>query len=654
MEKKILNKSYIPVIDGLRALAVLLVFCFHLKIPGFKGGFIGVDIFFVISGYLITSIYFNEKKKNGKFNFLSYFEKRLFRLFPSLIFIVLLTLLFGYILLSPFDLIEISKSAIYSILFLSNIYFFLDSSYWANLNEYKFFIHTWSLGIEMTFYIIMPLFLFLIYNFNNKVKFLICFFTIIINIFLIVFFINKGPTIESTRFFGLFYGKEVFDILFYLIPFRFFEFLFGSIIFFIPTKKFNKKIKQSFFIIGLALIFCSLYLISPDHKYQSLLVVLSLIGSSLIMYFKDASLVNRILNNKVAIFIGLISYSLYLVHWPMISFFKYILINEISLIMKLMIIILSILTSFLIYKYIEVPFRNKRFSLRPIPLIIGIFSIIFLSSSYKNNDGFVNRLNEKQKNLMINITDQNETCERIFSTVYQLKYKICLHGNEIDSKLIVLGDSNATTWFPLAKKLAEKDNSSAVNYRRICNSFPKDTVLNCYEIDPNAEILIIGSLWFNWQSKVDEIEIRTKKYIKNINDLKNNKNFKEIKKIIIFGQIPALKNENINIMSCLLKPKLFNLSQDCEKIYSHLDDENDLLKNYKKVNYYLERYGNEILKKNFEFLFIDPIKSLCKSNKCIQYEDEKIFYINNNHLSTAAVNYIYEEKKEIIENFLIK
>ena len=151
MEKKILNKSYIPVIDGLRALAVLLVLCFHLKIPGFKGGFIGVDIFFVISGYLITSIYFDEKKKNSEFNFLSYFEKRLFRLLPSLIFVVLLTLLFGYILLSPFDLIEISKSAIYSILFLSNIYFFLDSSYWANLNEYKFFIHTWSLGIEMTF-----------------------------------------------------------------------------------------------------------------------------------------------------------------------------------------------------------------------------------------------------------------------------------------------------------------------------------------------------------------------------------------------------------------------------------------------------------------------------------------------------------------------
>ena len=654
MENKRLNKTYIPIIDGLRALAVLIVFLFHLKIPGFNGGFIGVDIFFVISGYLITSIYFSEKRKNNKFSFLNYFRKRIFRLFPSLIFVILVSLLFGYILLSPSDLIEISKSAIYSILFLSNIYFFLDSSYWANLNEYKFFIHTWSLGIEMTFYILMPFFLFLIHRFNNKIKFLICLFTIVISIFLIIFLISKGPTIESVKLFGLFYGKEVSDILFYLIPFRFFEFLFGSLIFFLPEKKFNQKIKQLFFLVGLGLIFYSLYLVSPDHKYQSLLITISLIGSSLIIYFKDASHINKILNNKIAIFIGLISYSLYLVHWPMISYFKYVLINEISLIMKLIILILSILISFLIYKFIEIPFRNKKFSLRLVPLFVGIFLIVFLSSFFKNNNGFVDRLNEEQKKLLANITDQKETCERIFSTVYKLKYKICLHGNEIDSKIIVLGDSNATTWFPLAKKLAEKDNSSVVNYRRICNSFPKDTVLNCYEIDPTAEILLIGSLWFNWQSKVNEIETRTKKYIENINDLNKNANFKEIKKIIIFGQIPALKNENINIMSCLLKPKFLNLSQDCEKIYSHIGDENELLQNYKKVNFYLEKYGNEILKKNFEFLFIDPIKSLCKSNECIQFRNEKIFYLNNNHLSSAAVNYIYEEKKEIIEKFLIK
>ena len=107
-------------------------------------------------------------------------------------------------------------------------------------------------------------------------------------------------------------------------------------------------------------------------------------------------------------------------------------------------------------------------------------------------------------------------------------------------------------------------------------------------------------------------------------------------------------------MSCLLKPKFLNLSQDCGKIYSHIGDEKDILENYKEVNFYLEKYGNEILKKNFDFLFIDPIKSLCKSNECIQFRNEKIFYLNNNHLSTAAVNYIYEERREIIEKFLIE
>ena len=119
-----MNRSYVPIIDGLRALAVILVLLFHLKIPGFKGGFIGVDIFFVISGYLITSIYFPQFKKNKSFDFINYFKKRIFRLLPALIFVIFSSLIVSYFLLSPTDLIEISKSSIYSSLFLSNIFFF--------------------------------------------------------------------------------------------------------------------------------------------------------------------------------------------------------------------------------------------------------------------------------------------------------------------------------------------------------------------------------------------------------------------------------------------------------------------------------------------------------------------------------------------------
>ena len=139
--------------------------------------------------------------------------------------------------------------------------------------------------------------------------------------------------------------------------------------------------------------------------------------------------------------------------------------------------------------------------MRPILVVSSLFLILFSSYLIEKNDGFLNRLDEKQKQLLINIEAQKENCERTFSKLYKLKYKMCLDGSEKDSKIIVLGDSNATTWFPLSQKLAEKYNASVVNYRRICNSFPKSTVLNCYEIDPRAEIMIIGSLWFNWQSK---------------------------------------------------------------------------------------------------------------------------------------------------------
>jgi len=652
-----MNKNYIPVIDGLRALAVFIVFLFHLKIPGFGGGFIGVDIFFLISGYLITSIYFYEIKKTKNLTsqtilFLSYLKRRIYRLLPALIFVILLSLFAGYLILSPFDLIYTAKSSIYSSLFLSNIFFFLESSYWANLNEYKIFIHTWSLGIEMSFYLLMPFFLFLIYRFNNNKIIFICFVSIILSFVLIIIFISKGPTIESVYFNRIFYGKNISDILFYLIPFRFFEFIFGSAVFFFPKTTLSRTAQQILFIFGILLILFTMTLIDANHKYQSVIVSIALLGSSLIIYFKDAYMVNKLFDNKIFIFIGLISYSLYLVHWPIISFFKYIFLVELNGFLKLLIIILSIMLSSLIYKYIEIPFKNKNFKLRAHSIVISLFFILIFSLLIKNNDGFVNRLNSDQKILLSKISSTDSICNRKYSTVYKLRYKICVDGNEKNSNIIVLGDSNATTWFPISQKIANKLNSSVTNYRRVCNSFPKATVLNCYEIDPRAKILIIGSLWYTWQSKEENIKSDTLRYINNINDLSKNKNFKEIEKIIIFGQIPALKNNNLSIKSCLFKPKFYFKYQNCEKIYNHINDSENNLKKYEEVNKYLELYGNQILTKKFKFLFIDPIKSLCDSNGCMQYKDNEIFYYNNNHLSKAAVNYIYEDFKKEIDNFL--
>ena len=646
-----MNRSYVPIIDGLRALAVILVLLFHLKIPGFKGGFIGVDIFFVISGYLITSIYFPQFKKNKSFDFINYFKKRIFRLLPALIFVIFLTLIVSYFLLSPTDLIEISKSSIYSSLFLSNIFFFSESSYWSNLNEYKILIHTWSLGIEMSFYLLFPIVLSILARLNNYQKIFFFLTIIVLSFTIIVFLISKGPTIESTVFKGFFYGKEVSDILFYLIPFRFFEFIFGIMLFFIPKVKINESKKKFFFISGIFLIFFSLYIISPQNKFQNIIVSLALIGTSLIIYFKDVKIINIIFENKISIFIGLISYSLYLVHWPVISFFKYIFIEEIGTYIKLIIIILTFIISLFIYRYIEIPFRNKNFKFRSIYILITIFIIVIFSSQIQLNDGFNKRLNIEQKEILSKISLLKENCERINSTVYKLKYKICLDGNESESKIILLGDSNATTWFLIGKKIAEKLNYSIVNYRRICDSFPKVSIENCYEINPKSEILIIGNLWYTWQSKEENIKTDVLRYINNINNINKNDNFKEIKKIIIFGQIPALETNNLNLSSCLLRPKVFFDHNNCEKKYSFVGNNNNL-KKYKEVNMYLKKYGEEIISKNFDFLFIDPIKSLCNESGCIQYKDQELFYLNNNHLSNAAVDYVFEDNKKLIFSFL--
>ena len=647
-----MNKVYSPEIDGLRAIAVMLVFLFHLKIPGFQGGFIGVDIFFVISGYLITSIYFYEVEKNNSFNFYNYFTKRLFRLLPALYFVVLLSLIASLLIFSPIDLKRIAETGLYSIFFLSNIFFFLENSYWSNLNEFKVFLHTWSLGIEMSFYLIMPVYLLLIFKLKNNFRIPAIVLTIIFSLILILYLVSKGPMIESQVLNSSFYGRNVADIQFYLFPFRFFEFLFGTLVFFIPKSHLSNRYKVVFFSIGIFLITLTLFVIKPNHEYQNIIVSLSLIGSALIIYFKDAPKINRIINNKVSVYLGLISYSLYLVHWPVITFTKYSIINEPTLFIKLLIFIISIIISFLIYKFIEKPFRNKNFKSRAIVVPLTMFLLLLFSSHVINSNGLINRLNVEQKEILSKIKSIGDPCNRIYSTLYKLNYKICLAGNEKKAEMILLGDSNATSWFPASKKIAKKLNFSLVNYRRICNSFPKNPILDCFEINSSAEILIIGNLWFFWQSEYENIETDILRYINHINDIRYNKNFKKIKKIIIFGQIPALKMQKLSIMSCLLRPEYLFDNKNCEKTYTYLNDTDNTLKKYRKVNYYLEKYGSEIISKNFEFIFVDPLKSLCKNDDCIQYKNSELFYANNNHLSEAGTNFVYEDNKERLFKFL--
>jgi peptidoglycan/LPS O-acetylase OafA/YrhL len=660
--------QYQPKIDGLRAIAVLSVVFYHLKISSFGGGFIGVDIFFVISGYLITSIILSDKKR-GTFNFKNFLIKRIKRLLPAIVFVALLTICFGFLILSPDDLINFSRSIITSIFFVSNILYWTESNYFNQISEFKPFLHTWSLGVEMSFYLIWPIILiFLIKLLKQQQIIFFIFITSILSLIFIEYIYTKGLLFETDIFRGFFYGKYISDTLFYNAPFRLFEFFFGCILCFIPKKQYSDLTNQSFFILGLILIFCSILILDYKSKIPGVSLIPVMIGTSFIIFFNEKGFLNKILNNKVMIGIGLISYSLYLVHWPLISLYKYYNLGALGFYDKIIILILSFFISILMYFFIEKPWRfnysksQKFFSVTILTLIIGFcfFTI--------NQNGFVDRLNEAEKQMLYKLktTAKEEYCKPQKSVFKKVTEKVCISGDELNADIILMGDSNGTMWFKPFAEFSKRNKYNFVNYSRICKNFPhpadfnyfliEDFIFkdfyNCSEIITNAKVLIIGNAWFNQQFSKYNKEI-AKGFINNISIIKENKNFRNIKKILILGQIPAFSSNNLDITSCLARPKFFKKKVSCKNYYRDSFKKNNFLENIKDFNFELERYANEKLAKNYSVLFIDPTNDLCDKNECIHVSKKNdLFYKDSNHISNYGARYIFNQNKILIEEFL--
>ena len=220
---KIKQNFYEIEINGLRGLAILLVVLFHYEIYPFSGGFIGVDIFFVISGYLIGKIIENQNFSIS--NYKRFLFKRVRRIFPGLFFLLMFSFITFSLILSPEHFIDYSKSIISNLIFIPNFYFWTQSNYFDVSSFYKPLLHTWSLGVEYHFYLIWPLIIWFLKSLIKDKFFLNLFFIffIFISLFINLYVISFGPIFENK----VLYGKYVSDTIFYLTPFRIFEFVFG-------------------------------------------------------------------------------------------------------------------------------------------------------------------------------------------------------------------------------------------------------------------------------------------------------------------------------------------------------------------------------------------------------------------------------------------
>lgn len=308
--------NYRPDIDGLRAVAVLAVVLFHIEPNWVPGGFVGVDIFFVVSGFLITGI-ISREQAGGDFSFAQFYRRRVKRIVPALLCVLSATLVIGYLVLLPDDLEQLARSTIASLIFVSNIYFTyaLDTSYFADSASLEPLLHLWSLGVEEQFYIFWPIILALAtrYITSSAAKGLLLTLAIVVSFLSVELFYDLDPMFQ-----------------YYMLPGRAGELLLGAAAFYVTQR--CPDLSESFCfvlsVVGTTLIVASLVLLSGEDRFPGIHAVPVTLGVALVLIGGTTkNVVSSALSIRPAIWVGLISYSMYLWHWPILAFLKYALVD---------------------------------------------------------------------------------------------------------------------------------------------------------------------------------------------------------------------------------------------------------------------------------------------------------------------------------------
>ncbi|HIO91537.1 MAG TPA: acyltransferase [Leucothrix mucor] len=351
-------------IDGLRALAVIPVILFHAGFEWVKGGYIGVDIFFVISGYLITSILLQELQ-DGTFSIRNFYERRARRILPALFFVLLCCLPFAWLWLLPEELKSFGQSLIAVVAFVSNILFWQETDYFTASTDLIPLLHTWSLAVEEQFYIVFPLFLALFWKGGKRALLLMISFVALVSL---------GLTEWGWRYFP--------DANFYLIPTRAWELMVGALAAFYL---FYKPQVQGLFgdiasFLGLLMILLALFLLDKTMPFPSLYALFPIVGTALIILFATSNtLVGKILSLRIFVGIGLISYSAYLWHQPVFVFARAYQMDNLSDLMAIILSAVALLLGYLSWRYIERPFRNKKWLTQKQIFVSALaFSLLFI------------------------------------------------------------------------------------------------------------------------------------------------------------------------------------------------------------------------------------------------------------------------------------
>jgi peptidoglycan/LPS O-acetylase OafA/YrhL len=449
--------SYRPEIDGLRALAVLPVIFFHAGFEWSAGGFVGVDVFFVISGYLITSIILVELSAD-KFSIINFYERRARRILPALFFVMLVCLPFSWLLLTPSDLKDFGQSLIAVSTFSSNFLFWMESGYFDTSAEFKPLLHTWSLAVEEQYYIFFPIFLALSWRLGINW---------IISLLALVFMIS----LVAAQWGSVFKPNPTF----YLLPTRAWELLIGAFIAIylsINTVSKSHIINQSLSLIGFIMIIFSFIFFNNSTPFPSVLTLVPTLGTGLIiLYATPNTIINKAFSLSLLVKMGLISYSAYLWHQPILAFARHQFMGELSNLFLIMLCFSSLVLAYISWFWVEKPFRNRKqisskmiFSFS----LVGILFFISIGFLINKTDGLINlkvryqfsEIERKNYSLISKSTNY-DMYDRMYSSECKLwaKTSTGLNKNQLQDcmkvhgkPVIVFGDSHAMNVYNIISK----------------------------------------------------------------------------------------------------------------------------------------------------------------------------------------------------------
>ena len=675
-------------IDGLRALAVMPVLLFHAGFQSFSGGYIGVDIFFVISGYLITSIIIGDLH-TSTFSIVKFYERRARRILPALFLVMLASLPFAWLWMSPTGLYDFSKSVGAVSLFLSNILFWKEVGYFATSNELKPLLHTWSLAVEEQYYVLFPLFLMLAWRHSKRWVIPILFVAALISLAVSQWALTRYTSAS-----------------FYLLPTRGWELLIGALAafyLFSDTKtdeKLNQLLKlkhQAASFVGLLLIAYSVFGYDRFTAFPGVNALVPTIGAVLIVLFANPqNFIGKLLGSKLLVGTGLISYSTYLWHQPLFSFARYGSIQEPSKIVYLLLILLSLLLAFLTWKFVETPFRNKNTVKRKQIFWFGLLGTLFFITV--GLIGVLNKGFEKRFNMptslssSFGLTDRAHGCFDKPNLATNKDWLCDLGVKAVDGKtsteeskpaFVVFGDSHSKSLFDAFNQAALQANTHAVysgtsycapflgiyvlrdDQAQIACHLVNQRMFDYVKVNQIKKVFLIGRWSIYTDGGYDGAEATWIGVTKNG---KRQKAFSRVAfeaglkqtveayasigaKLYIVEQVPqqtlGVKDLYYKIYAGKIdadkhKNKHAKLTENIGKL-SVSKQQHLQLQSFVSQQFNMYAQARQLNLINFDDIF-------CGGEKCLFGTDEHSYYFDNNHLTTAGGRMVVDELVKHINN----